>query len=613
MVDLQFGFRKVGNWSIPCILTALKNKKELAFRTCFKVKSKIVVKHGEDLLSPNDDTVDAIEGVRHDGCETYVILLGNPYQAVRLLMFGDKTRVLDTSARYIMLHDYKLLAPDAHYLWYRIVRVIFIRRFSKKSNAWYELSTVPYPVKVKGILVLKKLDYWRKGNGLRNNVDLFRDKTRNLLGLPMSVAILNHLPAVKRLSKTEYIGNTRETKTITVYTGLEIELVRALARAMNFTLQLYEPANADTEMWGRKDENGTYSGILGEMVGGYADFAVADLHYTQYNLQYMDLSLPYGTECLTFLTPEALFDNSWMTLILPFKPMMWLAVMIALFFLGFIFFGLAKYQMHLQVFVQKMDEDEKVELKDEDELRGLYVFGEMVNSILYTFSMLLVVSLPTLPSGWSLRMLTGWYWLYCVLVAVSYRASLTAILANPAPRIRIDTLEQLSKSPISAGGWGDQHKQFFVTSLDEYGRNIGRKFEDVDNATEAVDRVARGEFAYYENKHFLRELIVEKQRSNRELGISNIKEVCLANQRSLHIMDNCVINMPVSIGLQKNSPLLQRSDRFLRRAIETGLAEKWLSDVTEPLKAAQAPSQTTQDILENVHRISTRGHSLSLR
>lgn len=42
--------------------------------------------------------------------------------------------------------------------------------------------------------------------------------------------------------------------------------MRALARAMNFTLQLYEPANADTEMWGRKDENGTYSGILGEMV-----------------------------------------------------------------------------------------------------------------------------------------------------------------------------------------------------------------------------------------------------------------------------------------------------------------------------------------------------------
>lgn len=35
---------------------------------------------------------------------------------------------------------------------------------------------------------------------------------------------------------------------------------------MNFTLQLYEPSDAETEMWGRKTPNGTYSGILGEMV-----------------------------------------------------------------------------------------------------------------------------------------------------------------------------------------------------------------------------------------------------------------------------------------------------------------------------------------------------------
>lgn len=37
-------------------------------------------------------------------------------------------------------------------------------------------------------------------------------------------------------------------------------------------------------------------------------------------------------------------------------------------------------------------------------------------------------------TSWSIRMLTGWYWIYCVLVVVAYRASLTAILANPAPR-----------------------------------------------------------------------------------------------------------------------------------------------------------------------------------
>lgn len=62
------------------------------------------------------------------------------------------------------------------------------------------------------------------------------------------------------------------------------------------------------------------------------------------------------------------------------------------------------------------------------------IFDNFGNCILYTYSMLLVVSLPRLPSSWSIRLLTGWYWIYCILVVVAYRASLTAILANPAQR-----------------------------------------------------------------------------------------------------------------------------------------------------------------------------------
>lgn len=48
---------------------------------------------------------------------------------------------------------------------------------------------------------------------------------------------------------------------------------------------------------------------------------------------------------------------------------------------------------------------------------------------------------------------------------------------------------------------------------------------------------------------------------------------------TLHIMSNCIINMPISLGLQKNSPLKPAVDRFLRRVIEAGLVKKWLNDV----------------------------------
>lgn len=52
---------------------------------------------------------------------------------------------------------------------------------------------------------------------------------------------------------------------------------------------------------------------------GAADIALGDLYYIPYFLEVMDLSIPYSSQCLTFLTPEALSDNSWQTLILPFR------------------------------------------------------------------------------------------------------------------------------------------------------------------------------------------------------------------------------------------------------------------------------------------------------
>jgi len=69
------------------------------------------------------------------------------------------------------------------------------------------------------------------------------------------------------------------------------------------------------------------------------------------------------------------------------------------------------------------------------DVTGLYLFEDIENSILYTYGMLVAVSLPKVPSGWAIRILTGWWWIYCLLVVVAYKASMTAILANPDTRL----------------------------------------------------------------------------------------------------------------------------------------------------------------------------------
>lgn len=80
------------------------------------------------------------------------------------------------------------------------------------------------------------------------------------------------------------------------------------------------PYNVSAEKWGTMDQtNESYTGLLGEVVAGRADFYLGDLHYTQRHLMFFDLSFPYNTECLTFLTPESLTDKSWKLLLLPFR------------------------------------------------------------------------------------------------------------------------------------------------------------------------------------------------------------------------------------------------------------------------------------------------------
>lgn len=132
-------------------------------------------------------------------------------------------------------------------------------------------------------------------------------------------------------------------------------------------------------------------------------------------------------------------------------------------------------------------------------------------------------------------------------------------------RVTIDTLEQLAESTITCGVWSEETQKFFTTSLDEASRAVGERIEIAEDVNQTIEKVIEGKYAYYENTHFLRDL-----RSDRESG-----------QETLHIMRDCIIKMPISLGIQKNSPLKPTTDKYLRRLIEAGLVQKWLGDATE--------------------------------
>lgn len=66
-------------------------------------------------------------------------------------------------------------------------------------------------------------------------------------------------------------------------------------------------------------------------------------------------------------------------------------------------------------------------------------------------------------------------------------------------------------------------------------------------------------------------------------------------------MEECAIHMPISIGLDKNSPLKPRMDKLLRRIIEAGLVSKWLADSIQNLDFTNEVD--SQDALINLKKL----------
>lgn len=99
-------------------------------------------------------------------------------------------------------------------------------------------------------------------------------------------------------------------------------------------------------------------------------------------------------------------------------------------------------------------------------------------------------------------------------------------------------------------------------------------------------KVEEGDFAYFESVEELRRLRYEHE----------IKQSKLSQK--LHIMDECAINMPISIGLDKNSPLKGKIDEMILRLSQGGLIRKWFTDAIKSFESSveEPPQEALMDL-----------------
>ncbi|XP_022220410.2 uncharacterized protein LOC111072705 [Drosophila obscura] len=529
-------------------------------------------------------------------CELHVITVLNGWQVQGLLRFVYDHRALNMQRKFLLLHDSRLFAPDMLHLWTVYVRSVFLKR---QLDNRFQISTVAFPGILSGVLVLRNLATWELGKRINGRI-LFVDNTRDLKGAALPVAVVEHVPMVQW------------SNTTSSYQGVEVDIMNALGKALNFQPVYYRPNVSEESDWEQYDvaygENKTHidSKLIAEVALHGARFAIGDLHLFEVYLRLVELSLPHNFECLTFLTPESSTDNSWQTFILPFSGGMWAGVVLSLFVVGTVFYaisflnailtgsGQASFSRCCRTRGEPLDPSTYRRLSFRAALsryrpplgagKHRDLFDDYATCILLTYSMLLYVALPRMPRNWPLRVLTGWYWIYCILLVATYRASFTAILANPAARVTIDTLEDLLHSGIPLKTGAAENRQFFVDAIDEVAQKVGAQMDVLADSEDLTARIAKGQCAYYDNEFYLRYMRVADGVAG---GVGS----------ALHIMRDCVVHMPVVLAMEKNAALKQRVDSSLQHMTEAGLIAKWLKDAIKRLPA-EAPAQ--QEALMNL-------------
>nr|XP_058964192.1 glutamate receptor 2-like [Pocillopora verrucosa] len=256
------------------------------------------------------------------------------------------------------------------------------------------------------------------GNVLRNDGNPLSG--RRLEGKKLRVVVVENAPFIMK----------NEDGTIPHYKGYCIDLLDELAKNLKFTYEIYLSPDG---MYGAELENGTWNGMIGELVGKRADIAVASLTVTESREKIVDFSVPYmyySREILVKKSPHS-GKVDLLQFMNPFDIQVWFATLASLVIISVAVFVINYFSPY--------------GCKDENG-RGTSEEFNFFNSVWFALACMLQQGGDNTPKSSSGRILTGCYW-FCILIMIStYTANLAAFLVVKDNDNPINNLEDIVRS-----------------------------------------------------------------------------------------------------------------------------------------------------------------------
>ena len=214
--------------------------------------------------------------------------------------------------------------------------------------------------------------------------------------------------------------------------GYCVEFVERLSKKMDFEYELVLPTDK-TETYGKKLKNGSWTGLMGDLVNGEIDIAVAGMTMTSEREEAVDFVSPY-------------FDQSGISIVLrkPVKPRslfkflevlkleVWMAILAALVLTALMLWFLDKYSPY-----------------SARNNKAAHPYPCREFTLKESFWFALTSFTPQgggeAPKSMSGRVLVAAYWLFVVLMLATFTANLAAFLTVERMQTTVQSLEELAQ------------------------------------------------------------------------------------------------------------------------------------------------------------------------
>lgn len=373
-----------------------------------------------------------------------------------------------------------------------------LKRFRKDSYSG-DLKFDPF-----GQRVDFKLNYiLHKGNRFKkvaewNQIEKFADEARiseEYLGreaiknrtLRVSVAITEPY-VMRRINFTDYSGNER-------YEGYCIDLLKRLSKKLQFNYIISEVADGQ---YGKLN-NGSWNGMVRELLDRQADLAIVDLTITKERQSAVDFTHPFMTLGIAIMYKRPKMEEAEMySFLMPFSKEVWLSMWSA--YLGM---SLAIWLVSRLSPVEWVNPhpcyDNPNEFEMENEIHSIGA------SMWFNIGSLMQQGSDLAPRSPSVRALASVWYFFTLILMSSYTANFAAFLTASRMQSPIESAEDLSKQTKIDYGCkeGGSTQAFFSSSNHSIYRRMwnfmeSRKHQGVfpNDNKKGISMVKKGNYAF---------------------------------------------------------------------------------------------------------------------